>query len=341
MTLAVILLAAGHGTRMNSEKQKVLHLVGGRPMVRHIFDEAAAVSDLKPVVVVGAGEEGVPALLGDAADYVVQKERLGTGHATLVARDIVEGRADQVLVTYGDMPLLTAETMARLAQTQAQNGAAVAMLSVMGDRDSSFGRVVRDESGRVAEIVEVAEARLRDDTEAILNIRELNVGVYCFDANWLWENLPNIPMREARSGPEYYITDMIGVAVAQGRAVEAVVAPDPAEGLGAGTRQELADVEAAFRRRYNARLLEIGVTLIDPGSTYVDPAVTVGQDTVIWPNTFLQGATCVGRNCVIGPNTIIRDATVGDRCRIEQAVVDGATIEDDLIVAPFTYLTGE
>ena len=341
MTLAVILLAAGHGTRMNSDKQKVLHRVGGKPMVRHVFDAATAVSDLKPVIVVGAGEKGVQALLGDSADYVVQKERLGTGHATLVARDTVEGRADQVLVTYGDMPLLTAETMAQLAETQAQNGAAVAMLSVMGNPSSSFGRVVRDGSGRVAEIVEVAQALLRADTEVILNTSELNVGVYCFDAPWLWNNLPNIPMREARSGPEYYLTDMIGVAVAQGRAVEAVVASDPVEALGAGTRQELAAVEAGFRRRHNERLLEAGVTLVDPANTYVDPAVTVGPDTVIWPNTFLQGETSIGRECIIGPNTILRDATVGDRCRIEQAVVDGATVGDELILAPFTYLTAE
>jgi bifunctional UDP-N-acetylglucosamine pyrophosphorylase/glucosamine-1-phosphate N-acetyltransferase len=212
------------------------------------------------------------------------------------------------------------------------------MLSLMGDPDTSFGRVVRDGEGHVAEIVEVAEAQIRDDTEAILAIRELNAGVYCFDGPWLWENLPNIPMREARSGPEYYLTDMIGVAVAQGRTVEAVVAADPQECLGAGTRAELVAVERAFRERANRHWLDAGVTLLDPATTYIDQDVTIGQDTIIWPNTYLLGQTTIGADCILGPNTILRDATVGDGCRVEQAVVDGVTLPDGAVVEPFTHL---
>lgn len=340
MTLAVILLAAGHGTRMQSKKQKVLHEVGGKPMVQHIFEAAAAVADLKPVLVVGSGEEGAERLLGDAATYVVQEKRLGTGHATLAARDALRGRADQVLVTYGDMPLLRAETLRRLATTQAGREAAIAMLTVMGEPDSTFGRVIRDESGRVAEIIEVAEARLRDNTEALLAVRELNVGVYCFDAPWLWEQLPNLPVREARDGPEYYVTDMVGIAVTQGRAVEAVVVDDADEGLGAGTREELATVEKAFRRRAAKKWLEAGVTLVDPDATYIDPDVMIGQDTVIWPNTFLQGTTVVGRGCVLGPNSVIRDAKLGDGCRVPQAVVEEVTLTAGTEIAPFTHLQG-
>lgn len=338
MTLAVVLLAAGHGTRMNSKVQKVLHDVGGKPMVLHIFEAAEAVADLKPVVVIGAGEQGVRRLLDGRAEYVVQEERLGTGHATLIARDTLAGRADQVLVTYGDMPLLRPETMIRLANTQADKEAAVAMLSTMGDPDSAFGRVLRDSAGHVAEIVEVTEAKLRDDTGAILATRELNAGVYCFDAPWLWQNLPHIPLREARNGSEYYLTDMIGLAVAQGRLVEAVVSSDPDECLGAGTRAELVAVERAFRRRANRRWLEAGVTLLDPVTTYIDQDVTIGQDTIIWPNTHLQGRTTVGQDCILGPNTIIRDARLGSNCRVEQAVVAGVELEAGTVVEPFTYL---
>lgn len=338
MTLAVVLLAAGHGTRMNSKIQKVLHDVGGKPMVLHIFKAAESVADLKPVVVVGAGEQGVRRLLGNRAQYVVQKERLGTGHATLVVRDTLSGHADQVLVTYGDMPLLRAETMARLADTQAESRAAVVILTAMGESGSPFGRVIRDRSGHVAEIVEVAEARLRNDTEAILATRELNVGVYCFDAPWLWENLPNLPQREARNGVEYYLTDMIGIAVAQGRTVEAVVGEDTDESLGAGTRAELVAVENAFRRRANRHWLESGVTLLDPATTYIDQDVTIGQDTVIWPNTYIQGQTTIGEECVLGPNTILRDARIGSGCHIEQAVVKGVAVEEGTAVEPFTYL---
>lgn len=339
MSLAVILLAAGHGTRMNSQYQKVLHEVGGKPMVMHPFEAAEKVADLKPLLVVGAGEDGVRRLLGERAQYVVQKERLGTGHATLVARDALQGRAEQVLVTYGDMPLLRAETMAHLAEKQAATDAAVVMLSAMGDPSSSFGRVLRDETGSVAEIVEVAQARAREDGEAVLAIRELNAGVYCFDGDWLWENLPNLPLREARSGPEYYLTDMISLALSQGRRVEAVVAEDEDEGLGAGTRAEMVEVERALRRRTNAYWLDNGVTLVEPRATFIDPDVQIGQDTIIWPNSYLQGKTVVGKDCVIGPNSILRDASVEDGCHIEQSVVESVTVAGGEVVPPGSYLT--
>jgi bifunctional UDP-N-acetylglucosamine pyrophosphorylase/glucosamine-1-phosphate N-acetyltransferase len=276
--------------------------------------------------------------LGARAQYVVQEQRLGTGHATLVARDLLERQATQVLVTYGDMPLLQSQTMAALAQRQAQTGAAIVVLTVLGDPQSSFGRVLRDEEGYVTEIVEVAQASRRQDGEAVLATRELNVGVYCFDAAWLWDNLPHLPLRQARSGPEYYLTDMVELAVAQNRTVEAVVVEDADEGLGAGTRAELVDVERALRRRINRYWMENGVTLVDPESTYIDEGVQIGQDTVIWPNSFLQGRTVVGDDCVIGPNSILRDATVGDGCRVEQTVVEGVTLGRGEVVEPGSHL---
>lgn len=324
--LAVVLLAAGQGTRMQSKKQKILHEVGGKPMVQHLFDTAVSTTPISPVLVVGPGETGVQALFGNRAEYVVQPEQLGTGHATMVARPVLQGRAEQVIVTYGDMPLLKAETITRLAQTQAETGTAVVMLSVMGESSSSFGRVVRDETGSVAEIVEVAEARQRPNTAVLLAIRELNAGVYCFDADWLWANIDKLPLRQARSGQEYYLTDMVGLAVNQGRLVEAIVTEDADECLGAGTRQEMVAVEKAFRRRANARWLASGVTLVDPDTIYIDPDVTIGQDTVVWPNTFLQGTTTIGEDCVIGPNSIVRNGQVGDGCVIEQAVVENETL---------------
>lgn len=338
MTLAIVLLAAGHGTRMNSQRQKVLHEVGGKPMVLHPFEAAESVADLKPVVVVGEGEEGVKQLLGNRAQYVVQAERLGTGHATLATRDTLQGQTDQVLVTYGDMPLLQSETMKRLARVQAQTGAAVVMLTVTGEADSSFGRVLRDESGCVTEIVEVAQARARENAVELLAVRELNAGVYCFDADWLWANLAQLPIRQARDGSEYYLTDMVEIAVSQGREVQALLAEDADEGLGAGTRAELAAVERAMRRRVNQRWLEQGVTLIDPRTTYIDPDVQIGQDTVIWPNSYLQGLTVIGMQCTIGPNSIVRNASVGDGCRVEQAVLDGVIVANGERIAPGTYL---
>lgn len=336
MTLAVILLAAGKGTRMNSKTQKILHEVGGKPMVAHIFAAAAAVADLPPLLVVGPGADGVRALFGPRAQYAVQAEPLGTGHATMMAETAVKGQAEQVVVTYADMPLLKAGSMRRLAARQAETGAAITLLTVMGRRESSFGRVVRDANGGVVEIVEVAQARQRPDPETWLQIREQNVGVYCFEADFLWPNLHQLPLRQARQGQEYYLTDMIETAVKQGRRVEAVITDDADESLGAGTRAELVTVEKAFRRRANAHWLANGVTLIDPDSTFIDQDVSIGQDTVIWPQSFIQGQTVIGEDCIIGPNALLRDARVGAGSRVTMAVVDGGEVAPGTAVPPFS-----
>ncbi|MEZ4518678.1 MAG: NTP transferase domain-containing protein [Chloroflexota bacterium] len=328
---------AGHPDAI--QKQKILHEVGGRPMVRHTFLAAEAVADLPPVLVIAPGETGVPDLIGEAADYVVQAEPMGTGHAAQQAASLLRGKADQVLVTYADMPLLRMETIARMAEHQRETGAAIVMLTVTGEPDSTFGRVVRDDNSRVTEIVEVAEARRRPDSEQLLAIPELNAGVYCFDGPWLWDNIQDLPLRQARRGQEYYLTDMVGLAVAQGYLVEAIALDDPEEGLGAGTRAEMVAVEQVFRRRTARHWLAHGVTLIDPSSTYLDMDVVVGQDTVIWPNTYLQGQTVIGEDCVIGPLAIVRDAVIGRGCRVEQAVVEGVTLPDETTIPPFSHLT--
>lgn len=338
MTLAIVILAAGQGSRMLSKKQKILHEVGGKPMVQHLFDAAVSLTQILPVLIIGKGGDGVQKLFGDGAQYAVQHEQLGTGHATQMAKPFLVGRADQVIVTYADMPLLQSTTLLQLANLQAASGAAVAMLSVMGSPESTFGRVVRDENGRITEILEVAQAKRRPNAADLLAISEQNAGVYCFAADWLWDNIEKLPLRQARSGPEYYLTDMIELAVQQRRGVEAIATDDPDECLGAGTRAEMVAVEKAFRRRANNRWLSQGVTIVDPDSTYIDPDVTIGQDTIIWPNSYLQGQTAVGQDCVIGPNTILRNTAVGDNCYIEQAVVDGATLAAGTAVAPFTVI---
>jgi bifunctional UDP-N-acetylglucosamine pyrophosphorylase/glucosamine-1-phosphate N-acetyltransferase len=344
MTLAIILLAAGKGTRMNSKYQKILHEVGGKPMVRHLFEAAEKVADVPPVLVIAPDDDGVQRLIGPRAHYAVQAEQLGTGHATQMAQPLLHGRTQQVLVTYGDMPLLKAETMQQLAATQTSNGAAIVMLTVMGEPDSSFGRVVRAADGRVLEIVEVAEAKQRPNSADLLAIREHNAGVYCFDATFLWDNIGLLPLRQARSGPEYYLTDMVETAVRQNRLVHALVTQDADECLGAGTRAEMVAVEQAFRRRANAYWLAHGVTLIDPATTFIDPDVTIGQDTVIWPGSYIQGRSVIGADCVIGPNTIVRHARLGDGCQVVQSVVAYVNLGAGSVTRPYTVLgwpTGE
>ncbi len=316
--LSVIILAAGMGTRMNSKVQKILHAVGGQPMVMHVVEAAREVAQHPVTMVVGPiGGDRVKALVGSDANYIVQEEQLGTGHATQVTAELLKGKSKQVAVTYGDMPLLRPETLQKLADMQAASGAAVVLTTVMGEPGSSFGRIYRDKAGRVQEIVEVAEAKQRPNSAELLNIRELNVGVYCFDADFLWDNLDKMPLRQARNGVEYYLTDMISIAVQQGRLVEAVEIEDAAECLGAGTRAELIPVDRAFRQRQVNKWLAAGVTIIDPASTYIDPDVTIGQDTVIWPNSYLRGRTTIGEDCTIGPNVILTDAEIATGTTVE------------------------
>lgn len=319
---------------MDSKVQKILHQVGGKPMVTHAVDEARKLSAAVPTLVVGVGGDGVRALFGDSVNYVVQREQMGTGHAVMVAKEMLQGQSSQLIVTYADMPLLRGETMAKLAALQREQEAAVAVLSVMGDPNSSFGRIVRNAANQVTEIIEVAEAKQRPDPETYLSIPELNAGIYCFDADFLWQHIDELPLRKARKGHEYYLTDMVAKAVEAGRTVVSYVAEDADECLGAGTRAELVAVEAAFRERANRHWLANGVTIINPSQTYIDQGVAIGQDTIIWPGSYIQGQSIIGADCIIGPNAIVRDATVGAGCRVEQAMVENVTLPDHTNVSP-------
>ncbi len=336
--IGIVILAAGQGTRMKSKRQKILHEVGGKPMVQHVVDAARIVSQLRPVLVVGNGADGVRALFGDSAEYAVQADQLGTGHATAMAKDVLMGNASQVIVLAGDMPLIRAETLEKLATMQRERNAAVVILAVEGDKESSFGRILRNDAGNVVEICEVAQAKRRPDADQILAVREQNSAIYCFDAAFLWSNIDDLPVRQARSGQEYYLTDMVEIAVKQGLLVDAMLADDATERLGAGTRAELVAVEQAFRQRANNYWLENSVTIIDPATTYIDQDVQIGKDTVIWPNSFIQGDSVIGEDCVIGPNTVVRSAEIGENCVIEQSVVEGVIVAPDTYIAPFTHV---
>lgn len=331
MDLSVVILAAGQGTRMKSDVPKVLHPLAGRAMVLHALDTARQLTDALPVLVVGHGAEAVLEVVGERAVAVEQREQLGTGHAALQARDVLRGHADLVLVSYADMPLLTAETLSRLVQAQQLNAGPITMLTLKRDQPQGFGRVVRDDDGAVVEIVEESVA-----TPQQLAIRELNAGVYCFQAAWLWEYIDQIPLTHPKR--EYYLTDVVGMAVDAGLAVEAVVCGDPEEGLGINTRVHLAEAERLLRRRINERWMMAGVTLVDPSTTYIDTEVVIGRDTTLQPHTHLRGNTTVGERCVIGPNTVIEDSVVGDGCAVLASVVEQAVMEDGSDVGPFAHL---
>lgn len=331
MRTAAVILAAGQGTRMKSALPKVLHPLGGRPMIHWSLDHARTVGADPIVMVVGNGADAVRACVGDGVLYATQAEQLGTGHATLQARDLLQGRSDAVLILYGDMPLLRSETLQRLLETYRQSQPAVTILSVVAEDSMGFGRVVRDASGRAKAIVEEAVA-----TPEELAIRELNCGVYCCRADWLWSRLATIPKTEPKG--EYYLTDIVGLAVVEGEAVEVVTIDDITEVQGINTRAHLARSEAILRQRIAARLMDEGVTLVDPTTAYVDASVRVGRDTVIYPNTHLQGNTVVGEGCTLGPNSIVRDTRIGNHCTVLASVVEEAILEDGAGIGPFGHL---
>lgn len=328
-TIAVI-LAAGQGTRMFSSVPKVLHPLLGRPMALYTIEAAQKATGARPVLVIGHGGDQVRAALGEVADYVIQEPQLGTGHAVLQAGSLLRGRADLILVLTADMPLLTPETLASLIQAQQSHAGPLTMLTLISDNQRGFGRVIRDREGRPQAIVEEALA-----TPEQLAIRELNASVYCIAAEWLWGALERIPISPKG---EYYLTDLVEIAVQDGLPVQALVADEAAEAIGINNRLHLAEAAAIMRQRLNRNWMLAGVTLVDPASTYIEPGVVIGQDTVIWPNTYLQGQTVVGAGCSLGPNAIIRDSQLGDRCEVLASVVEKAVLEDEVEIGPFAHL---
>ena len=328
--LSVVILAAGQSTRMKSELPKVLHPLAGKPMVQYAVEMAAELTPEKPLLVVGNGADQVRRAVGDQVIYVEQRELLGTGHALLQTRPLLEGRSETVAVCYADMPFLSADTFGQLLELLEESKGPIAMLTVEADDPMGFGRILRDEAGQVIGIVEEAVA-----TEEQKAIRELNCGVYCFDGHWLWPHLAQLPLSPKG---EYYLTDLVAMAVAEGQMVEALKISDVTEVLGINDRSHLAQAEAAMRQRINQKWMLEGVTLLAPALTFIDATVEIGQDTVIYPNTYLEGATAIGCQCRLGPNTIVRDSTVGNGCTIEASVVEGAVLEDGVDVGPFAHL---
>jgi bifunctional UDP-N-acetylglucosamine pyrophosphorylase/glucosamine-1-phosphate N-acetyltransferase len=307
-----------------------LHPLAGKPLVLHALEAALGLSDDRPVLVVGVGADQMRAALGEQVRYVVQEPQLGTGHALLQARALLVGRSDTVLVTYADMPLLRPETLAHMVGRHRETAPAITVLTVMRDGARGFGRVLRDRSGAVAAIVEEVDA-----TPDQLAIRELDTGTFCFDADWLWSHLDQIPRNPLGV---YDLTDLVGRAVAGGGRVETLTTNDPTEVLGVNNRLHLAEAGAALRKRINEQWMLLGVTIVDPATTYIEAGVTLGPDTVIHPNTYLEGDTSIGAECRIGPNAIIRDSTLGDRCIVYASVIEGSTLEDGVDVGPFAHL---
>ena len=330
MNLSTIILAAGQGTRMNSTLPKVLHPLNGKPLVKYSIDLADALSSSRTVVVIGNGAEQVRSALGESVAYALQPPRLGTASAVQAAEGLLADASGLVLVISADMPLLTADTLQRLVTTQSQNTGPMALLTVRSANPRGFGRILRGVDGGVTGIVEEAQA-----TAEQLKIDELNVGAYCFNSSWLWQALRKIQLSPKG---EYYLTDIVAVAVAEGSPVSSLTVTDEEETLGINNRVHLAEAERVIRRRINQAHMLAGVSMTDPELVYIEESVKIGRDTILLPNTWLSGSTIIGEGCEIGPNTFINDSTIGNHCHLLASVVEGAVVEDEVGMGPFCHL---
>lgn len=328
-----LVLAAGHGKRMKSTLPKVLHQVAGIPMIDHVVGLLVRSGASRTIVVVGHGGELVEEHLAGRADIVWQKEQLGTGHAVLAAGPAFNSYDGNIVVVPGDVPLLTREAIEQLVSEHSNSERGATILTMHVDDPTGYGRIVRDSQGNVSAIVEQ-----RDATEEIRAVREVNTGVFCFDKNKLFDALPHLSDQNKQG--EYYLTDVIKIMISQGLSVGAVVLRDASEGLGINSRVNLSEAELIMRDRKRCELMESGVTMIDPQTTFIDANVEIGPDTIIMPFTVIAGNSKVGEFCNIGPYVYICDSEVGNECNIGpfSYLRPGTSLSDRVKVGDFVEI---
>ncbi|HZA37054.1 MAG TPA: bifunctional UDP-N-acetylglucosamine diphosphorylase/glucosamine-1-phosphate N-acetyltransferase GlmU, partial [Vicinamibacterales bacterium] len=331
--LHVVVLAAGMGTRMKSDLPKVLHKISGQPLLEYVLRAADGLKPASVTVVVGHKAEYLQSQLGGGppVQFAIQEPQLGTAHALLQAEALLTGQTGTVLLLSGDVPLLATATLQRLLQVHRAERAAATVLTAILERPYGYGRIIRSE-GQVARIVEE-----RDASPAERAIREINAGVYAFDLEPLFPALRSVASQNAQG--EFYLTDLVAIYRRRRLVVASHTVADPAEIRGINSRTELAEVGALVRQKKNEELMAAGVTLVDPATTYVDPDVVVGADTVIHPNVYLEGQTHVGAACEIHAGVRIVDSTLGDRVTVlNYTVITDSIVESDVRLGPFAHL---
>lgn len=330
--LAVVILAAGLGTRMKSKTPKVLHAVCGRPMITWVSDAVQVLAPDRTLVVLAPDvAEAVHRFLPQTTEVVMQEQQLGTGDAVRAAEETLKDFEGNILVMYGDTPLVTGEALKGLVGAHAQRQPACTLLSVEVDDPSHYGRVCRDADGRVTRIVEE-----RDATAEEKKICEVNGGMYVFEGAALWPALLDVGSQNAQG--EVYLTDVIEIMASRGQAVMAYEIGDPAVVLGVNSRKDLAVAAEIMRRRILEHHMMEGVTVIDPSSTYVEAGVRIGRDTTLEPMTVLAGKTTIGEDCVIGPSAKVVDSIIDDGVTLVSSYVFGSEIGSGCSVGPFAYL---
>lgn len=326
-----IVLAAGQGTRMKSNLYKVLHPVMGKPMVQHVIDQLQQLQLEKIITVVGFGSDLVKEQLGDTTEFVTQEEQLGTGHAVKQAEPLLHHAKGVTLVVCGDTPLLTKETLESLYHHHQQTDAKATVLTTTIADPTGYGRIIRDESGSVAKIVEH-----KDATQEQLEVNEINTGTYCFDNGMLFDALDNVSNENVQG--EYYLPDVMEILKQKGEKIAAYHTDDPDETIGVNDRIALAEAEKKLKERVNLQHMRNGVTIVDPSQTYIAPEVKINKDVVIEPGCVIKGETEIDSDTIIGPYTEINHCQIGKNSTIRHSVAHHSEIGARVQIGPYAHI---
>lgn len=330
-SLYAVILAAGAGTRMKSDKAKVIHELCGKPMVNWVIDAVKASGIENIIVITGYQEEQVRARIVEDVKFVSQKEQLGTGHAVMQARPLLHGENGTCLILCGDTPLITPETIKQIIREHTENKRAMTVLTAFFENPEGYGRILRDRSGNVKGIVEHPDA-----TSEQLKIKEINTGIYCFEIDWLLKSLEKLSNRNVQN--EYYLTDTLSIIIENGGKVGTTTLSCTDEMMGINDRVQLAWAQKILNKRIIEEHMRNGVIFLNPDSCIVEYNVEIGRDTVVYPSTILEGNTKIGQNCIVGPNSKITDTIVGNNVTVLNSVTVESTIGDNTKVGPFAYL---
>lgn len=326
-----IILAAGQGTRMKSKLYKVLHPILGKPMLKYVLDALDLVSIDQLITVVGHGADDVARSVGNDSKFVLQKEQLGTAHAVMQAEELLKNRRGTTIVVCGDTPLITKETFEQLFTHHESTNSKATILTTKIAKPTGYGRIIRNESGDVARIVEE-----KDATEAERKVTEINTGTYCFDNELLFEALQKVDNDNAQQ--EYYLPDVIEILKNEGEKVSAFVTEDAEETIGINDRLALAEAEKIMKRRINERHLLSGVTIVDPDNTYISPDVVIEQDVTIYPGTVITGKSYIGSGSEIGPHCDISESSIGQSTIVRQSAIESSKIGNEVIIGPYAHI---